>query len=118
MLEKCVARPLQSSAPSFFDRNATRIRLKEPIDNRSHDRFPAHAEKSVSPKLGRDPAESGAHRRIGLHHIAFLRGYFEGLDVGILADQYLALGRDKKRGLAAKRWIVEELVAAARKRGD
>jgi len=92
--------------------------LKEPIDNRSHDRFPAHAEKSVSPKLGRDPAESGAHRRIGLHHIAFLRGYFEGLDVGILADQYLALGRDKKRGLAAKRWIVEELVAAARKRGD
>jgi len=57
-------------------------------------------------------------RRIGLHHIAFLRGYFEGLDVAVLADQYLALGRDKKRGLAAKRWIVEELVAAARKQGD
>lgn len=63
-------------------------------------------------------AEASPKRRIGLHHIAFLRGYFEGLDVGGLADQYLDFGRDRKRAQAARRWIVDELVAAARKRGD
>jgi hypothetical protein len=65
-----------------------------------------------------DDTATRPHRRIGLHHIAFLRGYFEGLDVATLAEQYFDFGYDRKRAQSARRWIVDELVSAARKRGD
>jgi site-specific recombinase XerD len=63
----------------------------------------------------RQPADA---RRIGLQHLAFLRGYLEGLDLADLADQYLEFGRDARRAGATRHWLVTALVAAARKRQD
>ncbi|MFM0077007.1 phage integrase family protein [Paraburkholderia sediminicola] len=57
-------------------------------------------------------------RRIGLQHLAFFRGYIEGLDLGDLADQYLEFGRDARKAAAARTWLVTAFVAAARKRQD
>lgn len=43
-------------------------------------------------------AQPAAERRIGLQHLAFFRGYLEGLDLAELADQYLEFGRDAQGG--------------------
>lgn len=72
----------------------------------------------MSPDAVRPTHPEKRPRRIGLHHIAFLRGYFEGIDLATLAEQYLDFGRDRQRAQAARRWIVEELVAAARKQRE
>jgi hypothetical protein len=63
-------------------------------------------------------AERARRRRIGLHHMAFIRGVYEGLDVGTLAEQYLGNLGDRRRARSTLRWLVEELANAARKRGD
>src|SRR5215469_12550376 len=47
---------------------------------------PAARRKSRSRAARR---EAAAARRIGLQHLAFFRGYLEGLDLAELADQYL-----------------------------
>lgn len=57
-------------------------------------------------------------RRIGLHHIAFFRAYLEGLDLSEQSERYLEIGRDARRAQKTVRWLVAELVAAARKRRD
>lgn len=57
-------------------------------------------------------------RRIGLHHIAFFRTYLEGLDLADAADRYLDFGRDTPRARRTQRWLLDELVAAARKHKD
>lgn len=63
-------------------------------------------------------ATAAQQRRIGLHHVAFFRGYLEGLNLGDLADRYLEFGRDQRKAGATQRWLLDELVAAARKRLD
>ena len=63
-------------------------------------------------------AERIRRRRIGLHHMAFIRGVYEGLDVGALAEQYLGNLGDRRRARSTLRWLVDELANAARKRGD
>ncbi|CAE6865471.1 Tyrosine recombinase XerC [Paraburkholderia aspalathi] len=57
-------------------------------------------------------------RRIGLQHLAFFRGYLEGLDLAELGDQYLEFGRDARKAAATRTWLVTAFVAAARKRQD
>ncbi|CAE6956318.1 phage integrase family protein [Paraburkholderia domus] len=57
-------------------------------------------------------------RRIGLQHLAFFRGFLEGLDLAELADQYLEFGRDARKAAATRTWLVTAFVAAARKRQD
>ncbi|WP_347558499.1 phage integrase family protein [Robbsia sp. KACC 23696] len=50
--------------------------------------------------------------------MAFIRGVYEGLDIGALADQYLGNLGDRRRARSTLRWLVDELANAARKRGD
>ncbi|MEW6346241.1 MAG: phage integrase family protein [Paraburkholderia sp.] len=57
-------------------------------------------------------------RRVGLQHLAFFRGYLEGLDLSDLADQYLEFGRDARKAAGTRTWLVTAFVAAARKRQD
>jgi len=57
-------------------------------------------------------------RRIGLQHLAFFRGYLEGLELAELADQYLEFGRDARKAAGTRNWLVTAFVAAARKRED
>lgn len=76
---------------------------------------PATKRKARSRAARRDAA---AERRIGLQHLAFFRGYLEGLDLAELADQYLEFGRDARKAAATRTWLVTAFVAAARKRQD
>ncbi|MGI4861686.1 MAG: phage integrase family protein [Janthinobacterium lividum] len=50
--------------------------------------------------------------------MAFIKGYFEGIDIAFLAEQYLDIGRDKRKARIERRWILDELIIAARQRGD
>ena len=76
---------------------------------------PAARRTARSRAARREPA---AARRIGLQHLAFFRGYLEGLDLAELADQYLEFGRDARKAAATRTWLVTAFVAAARKRQD
>lgn len=59
--------------------------------------------------------------RVGPHHFAFLRGYFEGLPLATLSRRYLetAVSPDPDLRIARStlRWIREQLMVAARRRG-
>jgi len=83
----------------------------------------AHLDIGAVPEI-KTPQAIGAsadrlhRRRIGLHHMAFIRGVYEGLDIGALAEQYLGTLGDRRRVKSTLRWLVEELSNAARKRGD
>lgn len=59
--------------------------------------------------------------RVGPHHFAFLRGYFEGLSLATLSRRYLetAISPDPDLRIARStlRWIREQLMVAARRRG-
>ena len=57
-------------------------------------------------------------RRIGLQHLAFFRGYLEGLNLVDLADNYLEFGRDARKAAKTCDWIRDAFIAAARKRQD
>ncbi|AOJ10118.1 phage integrase family protein [Burkholderia mayonis] len=57
-------------------------------------------------------------RHVGLQHLAFFRGYLEGLDLAELANQYLEFGRDARKATTTCTWLVTAFVAAARKRQD
>jgi integrase len=61
----------------------------------------------------RNPPENA--RRLGLHHVAFFRGHFEGLELAMLGERYLDTGSDLTKAKATLRWIRDELIAAARK---
>jgi len=54
-------------------------------------------------------------RKLGLSHIAFFRGYLEGLSFEELGSRYLETGRDVKRAKATLRWVRDELINAARR---
>ncbi|WP_175949486.1 phage integrase family protein [Burkholderia vietnamiensis] len=66
----------------------------------------------------RRPRAAPVERRIGLQHLAFFRGYLEGLDLAELADQYLEFGRDARKAATTRTWLVTAFVGAARKRHD
>lgn len=59
--------------------------------------------------------------RVGPHHFAFLRGYFEGLALATLSRRYLetAVSPDPDLRIAKStlKWIREQLMVAARRRG-
>ena len=67
----------------------------------------------VTPPLKESP--SARTRKLGLSHIAFFRGYIEGLPLDEIAELYLETGRDQKRAKATLRWIRDELINAARR---
>lgn len=91
----------------------------EDVEFRETTREPATAsEKPVANGSATAPKAEHARRRIGLHHIAFFRAYLEGLDLSEQANRYLEIGRDTRRAQKTLRWLITELVAAARKRRD
>jgi integrase len=59
--------------------------------------------------------------RVSANHFAFLRGYLEGLDLGALSRRYLETAvtpdPDLRVARATLRWIREQLMMAARRRG-
>ncbi|MBN3754322.1 tyrosine-type recombinase/integrase [Paraburkholderia sp. Tr-20389] len=97
---------------------------------------PVASGRSSGPALGqprRAPRSAGARakarlrnadrahadgRRIGLQHVAFVRGYLEGLDLAELGARYLGFGRDARKAMDTRNWLVAAFVAAARKRQD
>lgn len=60
-------------------------------------------------------APTGA-RHIGLSHVAFFRGWLEGLDLAALGERYLETGKDRRQATATLRWLREEMVNSARRR--
>lgn len=59
--------------------------------------------------------------RVGPHHFAFLRGYFEGLPLATLSRRYLETSittdPDLRVAKSSLKWIREQLMVAARRRG-
>lgn len=59
--------------------------------------------------------------RVGTHHLAFFRGYLEGLDLTLLAKRYLETAGAAQSELQvakdALRWIRGQLMQAARRQG-
>lgn len=57
--------------------------------------------------------------RVGQHHMSFLRGYLEGLDLAKIAQQYLETAIDERVNLETARgtlkWIRRQLMGAARR---
>lgn len=63
-----------------------------------------------------EPLASPANaRRLGLHHVAFFRSHFEGLDLATLGERFLDTGADLPRAKATLRWVRDELIKAAQK---
>lgn len=82
------------------------------------------ANRSTSPearakaRLRQAKRSQESERRVGLQHLAFFRGYLEGLELVDLGDLYLEFGRDARKATATKNWLLTSFVAAARKRQD
>lgn len=56
-------------------------------------------------------------RKIGRQHIAFYRGWLQGLDLGDLGDRYLDTGIDLRRAKSTLNWIKAEIRQAAIRNG-
>jgi len=44
-------------------------------------------------------------RKIGRHHLAFYRGWLQGLDLKVAADRYLESGLDQRIARSTLAWI-------------
>ena len=58
-----------------------------------------------------------ADRKIGRHHLAFYRGWLQGLDLKSLADRYLETGLDLRLAKATLAWLRDTLSQAALRQG-
>ena len=58
-----------------------------------------------------------ARRKLGRHHLAFYRGWLQGLDLKHAADRYLESGLDLRLARATLTWIQQTLTMAARRHG-
>lgn len=56
-------------------------------------------------------------RKIGIHHMAFYRGWLQGLPLGDLGDRYLETGIDLRRAKATLAWIKDMVQQAALRHG-
>lgn len=56
-------------------------------------------------------------RKIGRHHLAFFRGYLQGLDLKTVSDAYLTRGMDLRIAKRTVQWLARELSMAARRQG-
>ncbi|MGF6440579.1 phage integrase family protein [Paraburkholderia youngii] len=79
---------------------------------------PSAPDTGAAPESAPPAAPEKPRRRIGLHHIAFFRAYLEGLDLLEQAERYLNTDAEARRYRNVLRWLVDELVSAARKRSD
>ena len=58
-----------------------------------------------------------AVRKLGRHHLAFYRGWLQGMDIKRAADRYLESGLDLRLARATLTWIQQTLAMAARRHG-
>lgn len=58
-----------------------------------------------------------ADRKIGRHHLAFYRGWLQGLDLRLLSDLYLETGLDLRLAKATLAWLRDTLSQAALRQG-
>ena len=79
---------------------------------------PRSTPSGAKARLRRAQRAQSEGRHIGLQHLAFFRGYLEGLDLAEMGEQYLEFGRDARKAAATRNWLVTAFVAAARKRQD
>lgn len=56
-------------------------------------------------------------RKVGRHHLAFYRGWVQGLDIKSLADLYLETGLDLRLAKATLSWLRDTLSQAALRHG-
>ena len=52
-------------------------------------------------------------RRIGRHHVAFYRGWLQGLELKALADRYLETGLDLRVAKSTLAWLRDTFSQAA-----
>ena len=115
------------AAAALAEARAGRYSDVEDVEFREFGREVASGDEATTGAAAGRATEAGAHatrppekprRRIGLHHIAFFRAYLEGLDLLEQADRYLNVDAEGRRHRNVLRWLLDELVAAARKRSD
>jgi len=56
-------------------------------------------------------------RKVGRHHLAFYRGWLQGLDLKTLADRYLETGLDLRLAKSTLAWLRDTLSQAALRHG-
>jgi len=56
-------------------------------------------------------------RKVGHHHLAFYRGWLQGLDLKSLADRYLETGLDLRLAKSTLAWLRDTLSQAALRHG-
>ena len=56
-------------------------------------------------------------RKIGRHHLAFYRGWLQGIELAVLAEQYLEDGLDLRLAKSTHRWLQDALSQAALRHG-
>lgn len=56
-------------------------------------------------------------RKVGIHHMAFYRGWLQGLNMGDLGDRYLETGIDLRRARTTLAWIKDVIQQAALRHG-
>lgn len=56
-------------------------------------------------------------RKVGRHHLAFYRGWLQGLDLKSMADHYLETGLDLRLAKATLNWLRDTLSQAALRHG-
>jgi len=56
-------------------------------------------------------------RKVGRHHLAFYRGWLQGLDIKSLSNHYLETGMDVRRAKSTLAWIQDTLRQAALRHG-
>jgi site-specific recombinase XerD len=69
---------------------------------------------ALLPTITSHPA---ADRKIGRHHLAFFRGWLQGLDIKVLSTQYLEVGMDLRRARATLDWIKDVVRMASLRHG-
>ncbi|TXF11178.1 tyrosine-type recombinase/integrase [Pelomicrobium methylotrophicum] len=57
------------------------------------------------------------NRKVGRHHLAFYRGWLQGIDLRDLADRYLETGLDLRLAKATLAWLRDTLSQAALRQG-
>lgn len=62
-------------------------------------------------------ARSRHDRKIGRHHVAFYRGWLQGLDLKALADRYLETGLDLRVAKSTLTWLRDTFSQAALRHG-
>lgn len=60
---------------------------------------------------------SPVERKVGRHHLAFYRGWLQGLDLKSLADRYLETGLDLRLAKTTLSWLRDTLSQAALRHG-